>query len=91
MGGVAYLVQDWSYLQITFSVLTLLLSGLWFFLQESPRWLIAKGRRERALKVLKFGAKRNGKRLSEELLAKTTVDEEHQDVERLGVLSLFSR
>ena len=55
-----------------------LLVLLWFFLPESPRWLIAAGRTKEAESVLTRAAKVNGKTLPEKVLlqmscgAKTT-------------------
>ncbi len=40
---LAYLIRDWSYLQISFAVLSLGLASIYFWVPESPRWLLSQG------------------------------------------------
>ncbi|XP_042212064.1 organic cation transporter protein-like [Homarus americanus] len=58
-GALAYLIRDWRWLQFTVSLPMLLIMGLLFLIDESPRWLIVKGRHEQALKVLRRVARLN--------------------------------
>lgn len=60
---VAYLVRDWRHLTLATSVPFILYYFYWFVLPESPRWLLAKGRFDEALKILKDLAQTNGKEL----------------------------
>ena len=46
-------IRDWKTFQIVTSVPIYLLLLLYFFLDESPRWLIASGKHNKALKVIK--------------------------------------
>ena len=64
----AYLIRDWVTLQLVAYVPWLILLGLWFLIPESPRWLIASGRHERAVKVIQKMAAANGKTVPQELL-----------------------
>ncbi|KAL3247238.1 hypothetical protein MRX96_057174 [Rhipicephalus microplus] len=45
---LAYNIRHWGYLQLATGLSALLMVPFWFFLQESPRWLLTKGRIERA-------------------------------------------
>lgn len=45
---LAYNIRHWGYLQLATGLSGLLMMPFWFFLQESPRWLLTKGRYERA-------------------------------------------
>lgn len=45
---MAYAMTNWVLLQIIFSLTNLILLALWFFLPESPRWLLTKGKLDRA-------------------------------------------
>ena len=64
----AYLIRDWVTLQLVAYVPWLILLGLWFLIPESPRWLIASGRHEKAVKVIQKMAAVNGKTVPQELL-----------------------
>lgn len=70
LGGYGYLLRDWRWLMFTVCLPSLLfLPALWF-IDESPRWLIVKGRHQEALRVLRRAAKWNKVKLphDEELL-----------------------
>ncbi|KAG8223256.1 hypothetical protein J437_LFUL001532 [Ladona fulva] len=63
LAGVTYLVRDWVQLALVTSAPFLLYFGYWWFLPESPRWLLAKGRLEEASAILEKLAKVNGTQL----------------------------
>jgi OCT family organic cation transporter-like MFS transporter 4/5 len=60
---MAYFVRDWVNLQLAISIPCLLLLTYYWFIPESPRWLMAEGRFEEALVILKQGAKANRRTL----------------------------
>ncbi|XP_045523502.1 organic cation transporter protein-like [Pieris brassicae] len=57
--GIAYFVRDWNYLQLSTSLPWLFVLLYYNFLPESPRWLITMGRKEEAVEVLTYIAKKN--------------------------------
>ncbi|KAG1654064.1 Organic cation transporter protein [Nymphon striatum] len=59
LAGISYGLKNWVYIQITIAVLFVVSLILTWFLPESPRWLITKGRLEEATKVIEHAAKRN--------------------------------
>lgn len=66
-----YLVQSWRILLLTGAVIDLLLAGiLWFWVPESPRWLLSVGRTEEAVSYLQRIARFNGKKVSKSTLNK---------------------
>ncbi|XP_051160206.1 carcinine transporter [Leptopilina boulardi] len=97
LSGVTYLVRDWRTLAVVTSAPFLLYFFYWWFLPESPRWLLAKGRLSEANEILKTLAKVNGKELPEsftqKLRQRMTMTRTKSEEERLrngpGVLSLF--
>ncbi|XP_064457462.1 organic cation transporter protein-like isoform X1 [Ornithodoros turicata] len=56
--GVAYLITDWTYIQVAITLPLLLMLLNAYFLEESPRWLLVTGKMEEAEKgVRKIVAK----------------------------------
>lgn len=54
-----YLLRDWRYFQVAISLPPIILISYFWFLPESPRWLLAIGRTEEAVKVLEKAAHHN--------------------------------
>lgn len=63
LAGVTYLIRDWVHMALATSMPFLLYIFYWFFLPESPRWLLAKGKFEEALQILEVLAKTNNHEL----------------------------
>ncbi|CAG9837467.1 unnamed protein product [Diabrotica balteata] len=53
MAIVAYFVRDWRYLHFILSVLCTLFILYYWYIQESPRWLLATGQKTEAISVIK--------------------------------------
>lgn len=70
LAGVTYLVRDWIHMCLLTSVPFLVYFLYMFVMPESPRWLLAKGKFEDALKILEVMARVNGKQLPESFRAK---------------------
>ena len=51
--GLSYLLRDWRDLQLAFTLASLLPLSF-MALQESPRWLLAKGKHQQAAAVLRY-------------------------------------
>jgi len=60
---IAYFIRDWQNLQLAISIPCVLLTLYYWFVPESPRWLMAEGRFDEAIKILRDGAKTNGRTL----------------------------
>ncbi|XP_071115010.1 organic cation transporter protein-like [Haliotis cracherodii] len=56
---MAYLVRDWRHLQLIVSAPTVLFLAYYWFMPESPRWLISKQKYEEADRILRHAAKVN--------------------------------
>ncbi|GBN08608.1 Solute carrier family 22 member 7 [Araneus ventricosus] len=92
--GIAWLFRHWIYMQIAITLpILILLSCLWL-LPESPRWLLAHGKTEEAVKIISRAAKRNGFAVSEaklnEVISKT--NRAHEDPWWITeIVSLFGK
>lgn len=62
VGFWAYLIDNRFYLQIVYGLHTALLIPHWFLLDESPRWLWAKGRPQQATAIVEKALKINNSR-----------------------------
>ncbi|XP_041453253.1 organic cation transporter-like protein [Lytechinus variegatus] len=56
---LAYLIRNWRYLQLTVSVIPVLLLITWLTIPESPRWLLMRGRKKEAEDIIKRLARWN--------------------------------
>lgn len=71
LGGYGYLLRDWRWFMFTVCLPSLLYLPVLGVIDESPRWLIVKGRHREALNILQRAARWNGAKLppEEELFA----------------------
>ena len=91
----AYSFGDWYSLQLVGHLPTLLLLLLWFFVSESPRWLIASGQSDKAIKIINEGAKANNNKTPVHLyvkMEKSNEIETHNEgciSKKINILDLF--
>ncbi|XP_075216993.1 organic cation transporter isoform X2 [Lycorma delicatula] len=88
----AYFLRDWRWLQIGISVPGLLFLTYWWFIPESARWLITKGRQAEAEAILMKAAKENKTQISLDslkTLLKSGEQETIKDAKQPTVLDLF--
>ncbi|PNF38357.1 hypothetical protein B7P43_G10529 [Cryptotermes secundus] len=61
MAGVSYLQRDWRDFQFTLSAISAVFLVYWWFIPESPRWLMAVGRDMEALRIFESAARWNNR------------------------------
>ncbi|XP_036727723.1 solute carrier family 22 member 1 isoform X3 [Balaenoptera musculus] len=61
LSGLAYAVPHWRWLQLAVSLPTFLLLLCYWFVPESPRWLLSQKRNTQAVKIMDHIARKNGK------------------------------
>lgn len=82
---VTVFVRDWFVLSLVTSVPFLFYFLYIFIMPESPRWLLAKGKLEDALKVLETMARVNGKEFPESFhskLEERVLEEKQRKIKR---------
>lgn len=66
LAGLSWVLQDWrTLLRVIYSPACLVFSYIWI-LNESIRWLLSKGKHEKAVEILRKAAKMNKVELSEQ-------------------------
>ncbi|CAL4133749.1 unnamed protein product, partial [Meganyctiphanes norvegica] len=68
VGVLAMGIRDWRWLQAAITAPFFLCITYWWFMPESVRWLISKGRNAEAVKIIEKAAKVNKATLPKELL-----------------------
>ncbi|XP_068231490.1 organic cation transporter protein-like isoform X2 [Palaemon carinicauda] len=68
LGLVSWQIKDWRMIQLIISGPVSCFVFYMFFIPESPRWLLAKGKHRKAVAVLEKIAKKNRKAIPPELL-----------------------
>ncbi|GBN96620.1 Solute carrier family 22 member 3 [Araneus ventricosus] len=58
--GIAMLLRDWFWVQLTIAIPSIVFLSSWWLLPESPRWLVTHGSTVTAMQVLSKSAKSNG-------------------------------
>ncbi|ESO85014.1 hypothetical protein LOTGIDRAFT_131176 [Lottia gigantea] len=71
---LAYLIRDWFYLQLVCAIPTAFLLGIIWFVPESPRWLLSRGKTDKAEKILREAARVNKVELPTKLFDENTLD-----------------
>ncbi|XP_021380087.1 organic cation transporter protein-like isoform X3 [Mizuhopecten yessoensis] len=79
LAGIGYLVRDWHHVEIIIAAPMVLYLTYWWFIPESPRWLINKGRFDEAEDILRKAAKFNKKELPEKILDREVRDKPKQE------------
>ncbi|CAI9729437.1 organic cation transporter protein-like, isoform X1 [Octopus vulgaris] len=73
--GIAYCTREWRLLSLVLAIIYFIFLFFMFVIDESPRWLISKGKLDKAEAILRKIAKRNGKEFYTMLTERTCNNE----------------
>ncbi|XP_049846905.1 organic cation transporter protein-like [Schistocerca gregaria] len=89
MAAAAYMLRDWRHFHLSLSALSALFLSYAWLVPESPRWLLAVGRRESAVRVLSRGAKLNRLDAAAVRERLPAVIQKREEQPRPGITALF--
>lgn len=89
VGIIAWLTRDWKILQAAVSAPPLLFFIYHWFITDSPRWLIAKGREVEAQLILEKAAKVNGKTINMLNFKTPIFKDANIEIEKRSIWSTF--
>uniref|UniRef100_A0A1A8QPZ3 Solute carrier family 22 member 3 n=1 Tax=Nothobranchius rachovii TaxID=451742 RepID=A0A1A8QPZ3_9TELE len=64
---LAYFITDWRWLQVAITVPYIVFLSYYWFIPESPRWLLSQNKRSKAVKITRDMAKENQRSLSKKI------------------------
>ncbi|KAM3603150.1 uncharacterized protein V6R79_017292 [Siganus canaliculatus] len=82
---LAYYITDWRWLQVVITVPYILFLSYYWFIPESPRWLLSQNRNSSAVEVTEAIAKENKKTLSKNI---ETLTDDNADSSTVSFLDL---
>ncbi|XP_068604840.1 solute carrier family 22 member 13 [Brachionichthys hirsutus] len=85
LAGMIYVVRDWRHAQFTTAAMFAVIAIYIWFIPESARWLMSRGRMEEANQLIRKAAAINKREVPESLLE--TVAERREDT--LGIVALL--
>ncbi|XP_062324467.1 solute carrier family 22 member 2 [Osmerus eperlanus] len=83
---LAYYITDWRWLQVVFTVPFIFFLTYYWFLPESPRWLLSQGKSSKAVEITKAIAKENNKTLSKNI---ETMRDDNADLSTASFIDLI--
>ncbi|XP_069135010.1 organic cation transporter protein-like isoform X2 [Argopecten irradians] len=75
LGGVGYAFKEWKSIQIACAAPSAFFLLYWWFIPESPRWLISQGRVDEANNIIQKAAKVNKVTIPEKILTTDSIEE----------------
>ena len=83
LGLLVYLLPNMRHLELFIGVCAIPFMSLWWFLPESPRWLLSQGRTAEAMEVLRTVCRWNGRPCSNMVLSNI---QEHVGTNKKGTM-----
>nr|XP_039273590.1 organic cation transporter protein-like [Styela clava] len=78
LSGLSYKWRNWRHLQLSIAMFSAVYFIIWFFVPESPRWLLSRGQVRKAKMISNKLAEKNGRKLSPDIWEKAVIDNEDE-------------
>ena len=88
--GVLVALNHWRDLELALSIFSFACGAIWFFIPESPRWLISKGKDVDAYQVIREAAKWNGVKLTGDIFTDDDASDSSTDVVEYKISDIFN-
>ncbi|XP_017295571.2 solute carrier family 22 member 2 [Kryptolebias marmoratus] len=83
---LAYFITDWRWLQVVITIPYILFLSYYWFIPESPRWLLSQNKKSKAVKITKDMAKENKRTLSKRI---ETLSDDNADSSTASFMDLI--
>ncbi|KAM9704647.1 solute carrier family 22 member 2-like [Menidia menidia] len=84
---LAYFIRDWRWLQVVITAPYILFLSYYWFIPESPRWLLSQNKKARAVKITEDMARENNRTLSKNI--ETLTDDNAADSHTASFMDLI--
>uniref|UniRef100_A0AAQ5ZMU3 Solute carrier family 22 member 3 n=1 Tax=Amphiprion ocellaris TaxID=80972 RepID=A0AAQ5ZMU3_AMPOC len=75
---LAYFITDWRWLQVVITVPYILFLSYYWFIPESPRWLLSQNKKSKAVEITEAMAKENKMTLSKNIEVAAALVQKHE-------------
>ncbi|XP_058823470.1 organic cation transporter protein [Topomyia yanbarensis] len=89
--GIAFFTREWRTMQFVISAPGAMLLLIWYWLPESPRWLLAKGRIDELKRVIDGAASMNGFKLPQNYEKTLSASGSETEKDVVSIFDLFRR
>ncbi|XP_058448439.1 organic cation transporter protein [Malaya genurostris] len=89
--GIAFYTREWRTMQFVITAPGAILLLIWYWIPESPRWLLAKGRIDELKRVMDSAASMNGLRLPPNYEKTLSASDSETDKDVVSIFDLFRR
>ncbi|XP_053695418.1 organic cation transporter protein-like [Sabethes cyaneus] len=89
--GIAFYTREWRLMQFIITTPGAVLLPIWYWLPESPRWLLAKGRIEELKRLIDTAAKMNGRKLPLNYERTLNIPNSECSKEVVSILDIFHK
>ncbi|XP_055542451.1 organic cation transporter protein-like [Wyeomyia smithii] len=89
--GIAFYTREWRLMQFIITTPGAVLLLMWYWLPESPRWLLAKGRTEELKRLIDTAARMNGRLLPLNYEKTLIAPSSEPSKEIVSILDLFRK
>lgn len=90
LAGLAYMFgDDWRWFQTALTIPGIFFLLYWWFVPESPRWMLGHNQKDKAVELIQKVAKANKLKVPDEVIQKLEAEKVDKDAKKSSLLDLF--